>query len=768
MRMTAPVDTVKILSDLLAILLLFASLILLVLPASAADLQLGDPASEAACSLDAPLTEVADGALGERCRRILPGGALSFTMPCDPARQNYLTLKLWGSDTEVATLFLFDGDRRIGLYGDQWPELDLGEGEAAFPGRFYYTTYSIPRSMTDGKAQVTLKVAAVGVIAPYAPPGQRERPAQGPSRGIYRAYVHTDPYLVPAADEVQGTAPVGKVRPVPANSPGLAELRAQIDGAVTALLRWQLWGPQWEDALARGDVPAAVTGACARPMRWERRPAQEWKDAVAQRTGDGNATSLNVGAIFATAYASPWSRHHGDPELLQRAAAALDYACRAQGATGGFVSSTWPGGPQRRVVGSCLEGFGTIALGQTILSAPEAMLSDSVLSVAIDDDDDPVTPPVPRRTAWAKMLALHRDYLASPVGRGHATNQDMAQILALWQANEALHILAPDLAWPREKTLPYVYSAVGLAPDVLGGYWVTSKGLCLEPWGTLAGGYCGNYGANCVQELCHLAKVTGDEKVRQRASDAVRAFAYFVFPSVDDEGFLCMRKEDVINTRNTKWPCRVDWGGNISAAALWQDPVALRSLQLFLSQGNLPSVLEERNAHYVDSVNRAILTMGDLERALQQPPSAFRFPMEIDQPDFAWADEQAAAVAIKHNGTRLYMALNWRRGFRDGKRDPQHTQVNNIARIHCTTDTIDRIATIAMESPEGFGRLYLCRYGPYYVAMNLTADTTFHIPGLPARGAVPDLISGETLNLVQGATVAPGTTRVLYLGSGTR
>jgi len=111
----------------------------------------GDLASESLHAAVCLLAPAQIGALREPCRRLEPGGYVAFTLACDRAFQNYLTVKFWGSDTEVATLFLFDGDRRIGSYGSSEPELDLGEGGAAFPGRFYYTTYSIPPALTKGR-----------------------------------------------------------------------------------------------------------------------------------------------------------------------------------------------------------------------------------------------------------------------------------------------------------------------------------------------------------------------------------------------------------------------------------------------------------------------------------------------------------------------------------------------------------------------------------------------------------------------------------------
>ncbi|MCE5217247.1 hypothetical protein LLH03_09490 [bacterium] len=724
----------------------------------------GDEVSEQAHQVVAPSTRVDKGGLEQPCRRIAAGGSLTFQLRCDPAEQNYLTVKLWGSDTQVATLFVFDGDKRLGAYGDAWPELDLGTGEAAFPGRFYYATYTLPRDMTQGKDHVTVKIGAVGSLSPYAPnPADRERPQTGLTRGIYRAYCHVDPWFEPGAEETQGVPPIVLHRLIPAGSPDLPAYQQQVDGAVTAMLRWQLYGAEWDALVARGDAPGSITGAMLRPVRLEKKTEQQWKDLAASRGGDGNAVAMNALTVYAAAYGAPWSRYYHDASLLERIAKGLDYACRAQSSIGGFVAKAWVGGPERKLAGSCLEGFGTSALGQCLVLVGPELAAGGFVDKACDDDGDPGSPEISRRQAWAQMLAKHRDFLAGPYGRGHATNQDMAQMGALWLANEAIRFLEPDKAWPRDRALSYVYSAAGIAKDVLGGYWVTRKGLCLEPWGTLGGGYCGNYGANCVRELCRLAAMTGDAQVRQKAVDAVGAFAPFVFPSTDDAGFACMRKEDIVNTRNTHWPCAINYGGDWIAAGAFHDPVALRSVQLYLEHGNLFGVLPESNAHFADSVTQAVLTMAQLQEALKQPLSACRFPMEEGLPDFAWVDEQAGTAAVKHGEARLYLALNWRRGFRDGKRDPEHAWVNNIARLHYTTPTIDRIATIAMESPYGFGKLYLCSYGPYWVAMNLSEDTGYTVR--PPKGAATravDLISARRYDLPAEITVAPRSSVMLY------
>ncbi|MDH7569869.1 MAG: hypothetical protein QHJ73_09820, partial [Armatimonadota bacterium] len=495
--------------------------------APADEIRFGDPASEATHEFAGAGCPVHAGALGEKCRRIAPGGALVFSLRCDPTTQNYLTLKLWGSDRDVATLFLFNGQRRVGDYLGEWPELDLCKGEAGFPGRFYLVTYPLPREMTDGKTRVLLRIAAVGSINPYASdPASRERPQNGPTRGVYRAWVHTDPFLPTDWVGATGSPPDAPTRALPEGFSAVAELNRQADAAVERLRRWEIYGADWDAAMARGDVPPVVRGAVARPLRPEKRDWAAWLDLVSTRTHDGNSVALNVLAVYALAWASPASRWRGDPELLDRVVAGLDFYCRAQGANGAFnARAGWVGGPARKKAGSCLEGFGTAGLGQAFVVLADTLQQQGLLEVLVDEDADPATPPVARRLAYATMFERHRDFLASPVGRGHATNQDLAQMTALWLSNEALRRLAPERAWPRAEALRYVRSAVGLERDPLGGYWVTRKGLALEPWGTLGGGYCGNYGLMAVGQLCRLAELTEDPAVRERALRAVQAAA---------------------------------------------------------------------------------------------------------------------------------------------------------------------------------------------------------------------------------------------------
>jgi hypothetical protein len=64
----------------------------------------------------------------------------------------------------------------------------------------------------------------------------------------------------------------------------------------------------------------------------------------------------------------------------------------------------------------------------------------------------------------------------------------------------------------------------------------------------------------------------------------------------------------------------------------------------------------------------------------------------------------------------------------------------------------------------GRASFYSLRYGDYLIAINTTSGRTFPLTLPPGCRQAPDLVSGRTLDLTGGVTVAPLTTVVLYLG----
>jgi len=157
---------------------------------------------------------------------------------------------------------------------------------------------------------------------------------------------------------------------------------------------------------------------------------------------------------------------------------------------------------------SPLEGLGDRWLGQAMVKVYDKLNAKGLLEQTIDHDDHPDTPNLSRRQAYSEMFKANRDYVISAMGRGHAPNQDLGQMLAMYWDNRSIELLMPSEAWPQSKVLAYLDSSVGLANDVYGGYWISQKGIPLEPNGTSSGGYTGEYGPHCVDMVARIAALT--------------------------------------------------------------------------------------------------------------------------------------------------------------------------------------------------------------------------------------------------------------------
>ena len=106
-------------------------------------------------------------------------------MTVDPVKQNYLTVRMWGSDNNGASV-----DLQQAVYN--LAALDMGAAPSPFPNRFYYSTTPISLALTQGKTSIQLLL--------YEPQisGTNGRP-------IYSAYTHTDPHFTPDGSDPTGS-----------------------------------------------------------------------------------------------------------------------------------------------------------------------------------------------------------------------------------------------------------------------------------------------------------------------------------------------------------------------------------------------------------------------------------------------------------------------------------------------------------------------------------------------------------------------------------
>lgn len=345
--------------------------------------------------------------------------------------------------------------------------------------------------------------------------------------------------------------------------------------------------------------------------------------------------------------------------------------------------------------------------------------------------------------------------------RGHAPNQDQAQMKAMWWSNEALKLLSPSDAWSASTVLPYIHTAVGLTPTAAADdqYWFSAKGMPLEAGGTASGGYACEYGPSNISLISDLAQLTGDSQVVAQANKAVGAMSQLYHRWTDGNGHARLVDDATGGWRKNYGTPYVSYGGgSLGAASLYLGhPAAVRQAYWYFVDG-APYAISRSAAlsggHAMDDTLNWVELLNNFTSLTSLGPGA-ALPLEPGGAESAWADAQAGVVTAKRgSGTeRLVVVLNFRHPVGTSG-VPSTATVNDIARVHHTTPQIDRVCTVAMTSSDGFRSLYTLAYGNYLIQMNASLDTSY--PTIVPTGA-----KSTTKNLITGISYAPNHTFVV-------
>jgi hypothetical protein len=749
----------------------------------------GNAASEQTHSLQAIRSEIIQGGLGEPARQLLPltpvsfdGGSVTFKLKVDPHQQNYLTVKLWGSDKgegKGRLLLYLDGQQVGYRHEGDYDVLNQTDEEALFQGRFVYQTLPLPPMRTQGRTDVELKIAGLGRMWPYGPNfAQKQKDLAEPTRGVYCAYTHTNTYFTPEASEKQGIPPASKTRPKTAGEELLAQMKATVNSRLDQLLK----------------PNAKPSGAQSQML------------------------------ILAEAYNTAWSTaSHSD-----QAIAAIVRLGDAFVRTATIDPADWVG------AGPFGEAIARIGHNPQLEKALDAEIEmPAQLPVAGRPNRNQTTPsPAPstettrmtRRSAWSKILSasVHRHRTK---GRRAYTNQSMIVDYNIYAANRGLMVIDPAQALLEKDALRYLYEAIGLLPwlgnDTPEGgsekpygtnyFQITRKGLSREL------GYVGTYGETILKFCRDMADLSGDDRIRQQLIRLETARMNFRYPSLDPDGYRVMKLASEIDSRTAHFPVpngaytvadvREAWWMELPALA--KDPVSVGAAQQCLEDNQYFFRLAQR-ANDNDTLGM-MRNLGDYATVQALPKSAFRMPMSEGQPDFVFCDEENAVLALKHGQERLFVNFYFRQEF----------GVSGATRVLDITPKLLRIATlksqfevipagqdwtrpdvIDFERSGGFpppgqqihqawmgeklpiskrpadatqpkygtwgpfvgkAAFYWLRYGDYLFAVNTTETNTYSLPAQPGLGKVPDLVSGKVVELGGAVPVEPRTTRILYL-----
>ncbi|HEY3329242.1 MAG TPA: hypothetical protein VGK19_04415 [Capsulimonadaceae bacterium] len=748
----------------------------------------GVAASEAAHSTVAELSDIVTGGVGQPARRLLPhepvtwqGGSLTFSLKVDPSSANYVTFKLWGSDASaVASRLLLSSNGLAIGYRDQGDYDIVNQVEAMplYPGRFVYVTLPLPPSLTNGKTTLSITLSAIGPIYPYGGSfEQRQKPFSAPSRGVYAAYSSTSAYFELPASERQGGAPVYAVRPSP--------------------------GPETMDKV-RNRVNTFALKLTGQPVKQEMATPKEIS---------------GVPVFLATAYETPWCSVYHDGKTLQKIVQVGDAFAIAQSRDSNFVGSDWCGaGP----------------LGWALLRVYPALDASGALAENIAL---PSGKSVPRRQAWADTLRASVDYWRDH--RRFYTNQSMIVDQYIYTANEGLRLLDPSRARPKDEVLAYLYQATGIQPWLGsetsersgGGGDLPEGGFTATPYGrnyslmTEKGlgrelGFVSGYGETVLHFGSDIYRLTGDEKLRAQLIKMAHARAPFRYPLADHDGYKAMVLEAITDNRNGHYPGDVAYGAHhgsresepMEVAALTKDPQIVGVAQQELADNQYFSYLTSHlTVGDPFQVYGLLTAVDDYDIVSKLPASTYRLPMTDGQPDYVWADEGDAVVAVKHGDRRMYFNFYYR----------AERAINGLVRIHDMTATAERIVTARSQfeyTPSGseytrpdwvdgirgtgfpppgttlhqawagekmpiqkrpadailpkygdwgpyLGRadFYSLAYGSYVIGLNTNASKSYKLTVPKGGKAVKDLATGKTVKGTGAITVGPKSTVVLYV-----
>lgn len=778
------------------------------------------------------------GGIKHTYRTLNKNGALAVTMKCDGTSVNYLTVKLWGSDTGDTMLWVCDPETGyMNAANNGQPtrnslvdrrdrvELNFVNSSPQYEGGFIYSTYLIPKVYTEGRDYVSLRIYSTGGSADYSSVTIKEQTM--PSRGIYAAYMTQNADFDPSDFETV-TGGLAKTADTAAMSYDEQKtlLGRYARNAAETFKSWQIYG--------QSSYPAYMEGMVTRGTDWKRKAYDDadWKDRYYRASGgmlQQNMTPLNMYEIFSLAYTNADTFGYTveeKAELLDRIVRGVDFLVRAQGANGGFFSSTgWIGGPNRKnAAGNNLTGFGLRSVAEAIVTVLDDVKAGGYLTRDIDADADGALD-TKRKAAWESMMSSARDYLVSLDGAGHAPNQDMADIIAALKFEKALQMLNSSLSWKNGGNEEQIENELDIAlgfriNKACSSYWVSPKGLILENFGSIQGGYSGDYGIAALEEVSQLAEFAeeyfGADSAKTKKYTDLMNRAYessdkFMFTAnAEPGGKPTLYAEGLISNRNSGYPGTERYVIDVYAA-MQGNKTALKTIETFLKHNRAMTEGDSyspANVHFEDNVLSAMKLYlyfdAVTEKLRSENIEEYDYLMEDKSvSEYAWADEMGRNAVIKNGDDKIYIALNWRNPLHSTTYynnpagniiNKQQSKMNNLARVHHKTAQYDKYgyaelktvgwSTIEDSSFQLFENHYTdafmyMKYGDYIILMNSNnimggeKNISYPIPWqeLELDGVYKDLADGGSYyfgaaedGAVDGRSVevAPASTMVLY------
>lgn len=688
-------------------------------------------------------------------------GKLEFTLKADPTRQNYLSIRLSGTQQGRGNLMLYgpDGDNRIlnPHFGRAFSELDngyesngYGGGGAPFLGRYYYNTYIIPQELIHSDGTVRLTIMSTGNFSPYGSntyTTQKEN-----SKYIYSAATHTDPFYIPE-DNLTGSVPVGRPAESKEGLSSYQHLQEQSRELLELVMSWQLYGPVYQEF--KSDQNAFLEGAvvtytpAAELAKFKGATREEWaKKVTGAAINHQNWSPMMATEIFANAFMNPeMTDYYRDEELLQRIFLLYDFFARAQDSQGAWCVPT-TGQNAYSWIGADLNGSGTRGLGENwpllslgtdslvqtwiqlhndIFNSQDAALIElytSWLDEKIDHDLNGVADTT-RRAAYIEMFAKLRDYQYSPPQgdfydpgtRAGTANQDFG---FAYDANRAVELLfdsmktskadqpsAIDPAYHAKDSAPYLRQLTYKFGEMVDGEkWISDQGLGLEG-GVSHGGWAGEYGLLLLKVVNKYAETAaGSEEVEDFlgaiSQKSFETAKYFLRPAVTAEGVNVLISEMYGGSRNAANGQHIAYpiGGYTAFEA--GSTGAMRILEKYVEdlRAFSETFREEIDQERTPHVYTRIIELQEILKYYKAAEERFHTG-EAGQDYLPMEDGHPDFAWADPDAQAVVFKNAGDRAYITFNYRRDNWEYNNNVRIHFTTDKVERLANVVGTSKGG-------------------------------------------------------------------
>ena len=733
--------------------------------------------------------------------------SVDFKLDCNPDQRNYVTVKVWGSSGSKDGQLLLGHKKGVDLTKKHAPEgvLTWQRIKNPLPGRFYYATRPLPKSLTDGQSTVKVTLGYKG---------------SSPGPQVYNIYCHQEAFFEPPEDELQGDPfELGPPRPDKGKEISAKEAfkhwESRVNRAFKEMLsgnytqkEWdnsdpglvQIFGEKYKKLIEQGKIPAWTYGAIlARrpgltevPEPYSRFDSEykAWGGILIEIANMNPGTAFSVLLAFAHAYEHEWSDYHQDEEILERFTAAMDFYSRAQGAGGVWQGpkldaegggydgwTSWIGAPNRKDYKGQLFSMGQKALWPAYNMLHDDLKRRGILDERIDHDLDPDTPEIPRREAYGKMPLRSFEFFEDKVVSRGVTNQVIHNFEPLWKLYEVLQKTNPEAAAEkRERMHELAEITAGVrrnpGPDL---YMYSPKGLINE------GGYSTKgYGSFNVGAISKMAKYTGFDWVEERAADAFEAYSHFYYLGNNARNHRKLNIAEWITRRNEAgFPGTTHYLTNEYAAEELEIPAAIRHFELH-DEHNMGNAADAANLREIKPLgaygNTASATheaarlaedaweaMKTGEELIDLPSTEYRLPGERNE-NSAFADEHIESIAFRYNDATMFLRFYWPNG-------------NTRAILRYMTPEYDRLVSDVIVNHSGpskrgkwfneTGVLKTFRYGPYLIVLNGSEEKTqtFDVPEDMQGKTALELQSSKKKEFGRSHSISPSSSHVFVVPS---